>query len=47
MAEFDRTGISAMFTAAVVSGFARLLAEKLLLLDGKNAEDIRKQESAQ
>ncbi len=33
-------------TAAVVSGFARLLAEKLLLLNGKTAEDIRKQESA-
>lgn len=26
-------------SAAVVSGFARLLAEKLLLLDGKTAED--------
>ncbi len=33
-------------TSAVVSGFARLLAEKLLLLDGKTAEDIRRQESA-
>ena len=33
-------------TSAVVSGFARLLAEKLLLLDGKSAEDIRRQESA-
>ncbi len=33
-------------TSAVVSGFARLLAEKLLLLDGKTAEDIRKQEGA-
>ena len=31
-------------TSAVVSGFSRLLAEKLLLLDGKTAEDIRKQE---
>ncbi len=30
-------------TSAVVSGFSRLLAEKLLLLDGKTAEDIRKQ----
>ena len=33
-------------TSAVVSGFARLLAEKLLLLDGKSAEDIRVQEAA-
>ena len=33
-------------TSAVVSGFARLLAEKLLLLDGKSAEEIRKQERA-
>ena len=33
-------------TAAVVSGFSRLLAEKLLLLEGKSAEDIRRQESA-
>ena len=33
-------------TSAVVSGFARLLAEKLLLLDGKTAEDIRRQERA-
>ena len=33
-------------TSAVVSGFARLLAEKLLLLDGKSAEEIRKQEKA-
>ncbi len=33
-------------TAAVVSGFSRLLAEKLLLLNGKTAEDIRRQESA-
>ena len=33
-------------TAAVVSGFSRLLAEKLLLLSGKSAEDIRRQESA-
>ena len=31
-------------TSAVVSGFARLLAEKLLLLDGKSAEEIRRQE---
>ena len=31
-------------TSAVVSGFSRLLAEKLLLLDGKTAEVIRKQE---
>ena len=31
-------------TSAVVSGFSRLLAEKLLLLDGKTEEDIRKQE---
>ena len=33
-------------TSAVVSGFSRLLAEKLLLLNGKTAEDIRKQEKA-
>ena len=33
-------------TAAVVSGFSRLLAEKLLLLNGKSAEDIRRQERA-
>ena len=33
-------------TSAVVSGFARLLAEKLLLLDGKSAEESRKQERA-
>ena len=33
-------------TSAVVSGFARLLAEKLLLLDGKTAEDILRQERA-
>ena len=33
-------------TSAVVSGFSRLLAEKLLLLNGKSAEDIRRQESA-
>ena len=33
-------------TSAVVSGFSRLLAEKLLLLDGKSAEDIQKQERA-
>ena len=33
-------------TSAVVSGFARLLAEKLLLLDGKSADDIRRQENA-
>ena len=33
-------------TSAVVSGFARLLAEKLLLLDGKSTEEIRKQERA-
>ena len=33
-------------TAAVVSGFSRLLAEKLLLLSGKTAEDIRRQEHA-
>lgn len=33
-------------TAAVVSGFSRLLAEKLLLLNGKSAEDIRRQESS-
>lgn len=33
-------------TSAVVSGFSRLLAEKLLLLDGKKAEDIRRQEKA-
>ena len=33
-------------TSAVVSGFSRLLAEKLLLLDGKSAEDIRRQENA-
>ena len=33
-------------TSAVVSGFSRLLAEKLLLLDGKSAEDIRRQEAA-
>ncbi len=31
-------------TSAVVSGFSRLLAEKLLLLDGKSAEDVRRQE---
>ncbi len=31
-------------TSAVVSGFSHLLAEKLLLLDGKTAEVIRKQE---
>ncbi len=31
-------------TSAVVSGFSRLLAEKLLLLNGKTTEDIRKQE---
>jgi len=31
-------------TSAVVSGFSRLLAEKLLLLNGKTSEDIRKQE---
>ena len=33
-------------TSAVVSGFSRLLAEKLLLLNGKSAEDIQKQERA-
>ena len=33
-------------TSAVVSGFSRLLAEKLLLLNGKSAEDIRRQERA-
>ena len=33
-------------TSAVVSGFSRLLAEKLLLLEGKSADDIRKQEAA-
>ena len=33
-------------TSAVVSGFARLLAEKLLLLDGKTAGDILRQERA-
>jgi len=33
-------------TSAVVSGFSRLLAEKLLLLDGKTAADIRRQQSA-
>ncbi len=33
-------------TSAVVSGFSRLLAEKLLLLNGKSAEDIRRQEAA-
>ena len=33
-------------TSAVVSGFARLRAEKLLLLDGKSAEDIHRQERA-
>ena len=33
-------------TSAVVSGFSRLLAEKLLLLDGKSTEDIRRQERA-
>jgi len=33
-------------TSAVVSGFSRLLAEKLLLLDGKSAEDIHRQERA-
>ncbi len=33
-------------TSAVVSGFSRLLAEKLLLLEGKSSEEIRKQERA-
>ena len=41
----DDTG-DLITTAAVVSGFSRLLAEKLLLLSGKSAEDIRRQESA-
>ncbi len=41
----DETG-DLITTAAVVSGFSRLLAEKLLLLDGKTAEDIRRQESS-
>jgi len=34
-------------TSAVLSGFARLLAEKLLLLDGKSEEEIRRQEGAE
>ena len=33
-------------TSAVVSGFSRLLAEKLLLLDGKTAEDVRRLEKS-
>ncbi len=45
MAEISTSDTADLITtSAVVSGFARLLAEKLLLLDGKTAEDVRRQE---